>query len=189
MSEREPGRLGHSADQAVDRIAERMQQQPVPFHLANEVEGYGFKVVDPENESDARTIGVFPDQHYVSITTPDVTVKIKNATISAAKDGISVEAGDGSAHALFLKDGHIAVEVFPAPSLALPESPLTGETPPFYPNRHPKPFLGRLMTRKRHRKVRVNLPIITKGKRSNRASSSPVVSVLIPTTKHRRKAV
>ncbi len=53
----------------------------------------------------------------------------KNATASAARDGIRVDAGDGSVRALFLRDGHVALEIFPAPSLALPESSLSAEDP------------------------------------------------------------
>ncbi len=130
MSEGEPRDIHQTASGAVDRIAERMEQTPVPLHLADGIEGYGFKAVDPEHPADARTVALFPDQTVVTISAPDVSIKFTNATATAAKDGIRVDAGDGSARALFLRDDHVTVEVFPSPSLALPEPPLRGENPP-----------------------------------------------------------
>lgn len=96
------------------RIAERMEQAPIPLPLRNGVEGYGFKVVDPDERDDARTIGIFPSQHVVTITTPDVSIKIRNATATAAKDGVQIDTENSNLRALFLKDGHVAVEVFPS---------------------------------------------------------------------------
>ncbi len=130
MSEGEPRGVHRTASWEIDRIAERMEQTPMPLHLAKGIEGHGFKAVDPEHPADARTVALFPDQKVVTISTPDLSIKITNATASAAKDGIRVDAGDGLTRALFLRDGHVAVEVFPAPSRALPESPLRGENPP-----------------------------------------------------------
>lgn len=89
MSEGEPRDIHQTATWAVDRIAQRMEQTPVPLHLANGIEGHGFKVIDPENEDDARTIALFPGEHIVTISTPDVSIKIKNATASPAKDGVT----------------------------------------------------------------------------------------------------
>ncbi len=130
MTEGAPRDIKETASWTVDRIAERMDQSPIPIHPSDGVDGHGFKVIDPDNADDARTIGLFPDQNIVMISTPDVSIKIKNATATAAKEGVRVDAGDGSVRALFLRDGHVAVEVFPALSLALPESPVTGDNPP-----------------------------------------------------------
>ena len=130
MSERGPQGSETGNTWPVARIAERMEQTPVPVHPGDGIDGHGFKVVDPAHPEDARTIGLFPDQHVVTIATPDVSIRIKNATATAARDGMSIESGDGSLRALFLRDGHIAVEVFPAPSLALSESPLSGGKTP-----------------------------------------------------------
>jgi len=92
-----------------------MEQSPIPIHPAEGIDGHGFKIISPDNPKDTCTIGLFPGQNVVTISILDVSIKIRNATASAAKDGIRVDAGDGSVRALFLRDGHVAVEVFPAP--------------------------------------------------------------------------
>ncbi len=129
MSEREPRDISQTAAWAVDRIAEHMEQTPKPLHVGKGIDGFGFTVIDPEDATDARTLALFPDQKVVMISTPEVEIKIKNATAWESKSGVRVTSESGHLRALFLKDGHVAIEVFPASALALSEPPLSVEKP------------------------------------------------------------
>lgn len=119
-----------------------MEQTPKPLHVGKGIDGYGFKVINPEDAADARTIGIFPDQQTVMISTADVEIKFKNAITSAAKDGIQIRSESGDLRALFLKDGHVAIEVFPSLTPQPVEPPLMAGTRPDEENIH----LARLST-------------------------------------------
>jgi len=106
-----------------------MQQTPVPLQKENLPVGFGFKAQDPENTHDQRYAALFPDEQVVRLGAPNLEIRIKNATARPSKDGLEVRAGDGSVRALFLRDGHIAVEVFPIPALAVTEAALRDENP------------------------------------------------------------
>jgi len=129
MTEGTPRTIKETAAWAIDRIAERMQQEPVPLQKDNLPVGFGFKAVDPENSHDQRYAALFPDEQVVRLGAPDLEIRIKHATARPSEDGLEVRAGDGSVRALFLRDGHIAVEVFPIPALAVSEAALRDEDP------------------------------------------------------------
>ena len=66
----------------------------------------------------------------VSISSKNVDVTVRNAIAREARDGIFVETEDQSARVLFLRDGHVAVEIVPP---VIPEPlqspPTSGELP------------------------------------------------------------
>lgn len=128
MSERTPRSIRETAAWAVNRIAHQMQQAPTVLD-AHGVSGVAFKAEDREHpdKKDQRYAALFPDRREVILSAPNLRVDIKNATFRAAQDGLEVTANDGSLRALFLRDGHIAVEVFPIPSLSVSEAALRDE--------------------------------------------------------------
>ncbi len=128
MKEGTPRTIKDTAAWAIDRIAAQMEQDPVALRK-DTVTGFGFTATDPEHTHDRRYAALFPDERVVRIGAPDLDIRIRNASVRPAADGMEVRAGDGSVRALFLRDGHIAVEVFPIPALAVTEAALRDEDP------------------------------------------------------------
>jgi len=96
-------------------------------------------------------------------TSPDVG--LRRAATVAVKDGILVSSENGDLRALFLKDGHIAIEIFPALPSQPVEPPLMAENRPDAVNHPPCPtplVLGHLTTKLGHRS--------NQSKRCNRVS-------------------
>lgn len=129
MPERSERQIIQTSAWMANKIAERMDQEPTPLKHYRGSRGYGFQTVDAEHPEDRREIGLYHEKNIVKISTPDVSIEVRNAMFTPAKDGIRVDTESGNTRVLFLRDGHVALEVSPIPSLALPESPISGEKP------------------------------------------------------------
>lgn len=107
-------RIGHSSE----RIYE-------PWH------GEGVLFVSPPepDQPPLHTITLFEQEQAVHIRTPEVRIEIANAAPPVpTRDGIRIDTKNSTARALFLRDGHIAVEVFPHPKAEpLEPSPIADE--------------------------------------------------------------
>ncbi len=110
---------------AVDRLAARLGHAPEP--ITDDDYGAGHLLSAPQTVSpgsnDRRFIALYPETNVVAISTKNVDITIRNAVAREARTGILIESRDRSARVLFLRSGHIAVEVFPHPAAAPLESP------------------------------------------------------------------
>jgi len=113
--------LARTAAWAFEKLA--LQMEHTPKAISDRVHGDGFSFGLPQV---SRFLDLYPQTHTVAITTPNVEVRFRNVLPpQLAKDGVLIESEDGTTHALFLKNGHIAVEVFPVPSPDAPNAPRT----------------------------------------------------------------
>lgn len=123
MSEREPRDIAKTGTWAVDTIAERMQQAPEPISRDEHGDGVGFSVAARPGGEGTRSVDLFSAAGQVVISSPDVDIFFRNAIAIPAKDGMRIDTKDGQSRGLFLRNGHVAVEL-------LPFSPLEAREPP-----------------------------------------------------------
>jgi len=113
--------IARTAQWTVDKLADRMQQPPEPISDATHGDGFAFSL---NENGESRFLDIYPQANAVHITTPDVEIIFRNALPPRpAKEGVLIESADGHSHALFLRNGHVAVEVFPFQAVKALESP------------------------------------------------------------------
>lgn len=120
MSEREPRDIAKTSTWAFDTIAERMGQETKPVTSMGDRTGTGFSVIEHTalTHSNTRDIVFFQDEKQVGIRGRGFEVRLDTMQPpQPAKDGVLLESTDHRVRGLFLKDGHIAIEVFPIEQL------------------------------------------------------------------------
>jgi hypothetical protein len=132
MDRERHGSIAKTGTWAAQEISEKMGVSKPAWMLSrNKPEwGYAFFVPPkrPYGESHHK-LEIMPSSRAIHMTAPNVEVTIDNALAPRlTRDGIMVDTADGNARALFLRDGHIAVEVFPHPKAQpLEPAPTAGE--------------------------------------------------------------
>lgn len=171
MSEREPRNIVSGDRWPVDRLAERFGQEPEA--ITDDDYGTGHLIGGPADveANERRFIALYPETNVATISSKNVDVTIRNAIAREAKDGILVETQDNSTRVLFLRDGHVAVEVFPAPIPKPVEPPLLAVNRPDekYPLCLFPLVLRHLTAWKWHRSNRPCRPTLASRKSGNRA--------------------
>jgi len=105
-------------DWAIDRIVGHMEQDAKQGFVGDF--GWSWAVQAPpdatieEMPQGIRHLHMDEERDRVVITGPNISVELSNIRPPRlAKDGVLIETQDNKVRALFLKDGHVAVEVFP----------------------------------------------------------------------------
>ncbi len=125
MSEREPRDIAKTGSWAFDTIAERMQQAPEAISRDENGDGVGFSVAARPDGEGTRSVDLFSTAGQVVISSPDVDIFFRNAIATPAKDGMRIDTKDGQSRGLFLRNGHVAVELLPFSPLEALETPVS----------------------------------------------------------------
>ena len=105
--------IARTGQWAVERLAQRLGQEPQHTRDSKYGAGVGY-FVRSASEPMPRSIDFFEPEQVVTIDTPNLHVELFNASAPRpSKHGVSIEDRDGTTRLLFLRNGHVAVEVKP----------------------------------------------------------------------------